>query len=237
MHVQPDTVVAMNAEGAAGGGGSGIGRRRRAALRDGGAAYAARREEVVQVASRLFREKGFESTTLNDVAAALGTDRASLYYYVGSKQELLEEIVRRVLSANLAMAQRVLERAASGRDKLEEIVREMVVSFDCNFPHIFVYIEDIGRITRRDDQWSRDVTQRSRRFEEVVVTILDQGQSDGSLRIEAPSHLSAWALFGMINWCHRWYHPGGPYRPEDVASAFTSIFLNGMSALPQTIPN
>jgi AcrR family transcriptional regulator len=138
-------------------GGSGIGRRRRAALREGGPSYTARREEVVQVAAQLFREKGYERTTLNDVASALGTDRASLYYYVGSKEELLQEIVRRVLIQNLEMAERVIDRVATGRQKIEEIIREMIVSFDDNYPHMFVYIEDIGRISRHDDEWSRDV--------------------------------------------------------------------------------
>jgi AcrR family transcriptional regulator len=186
----------------------------------------------VQVAAQLFREKGYERTTLNDVASALGTDRASLYYYVGSKEELLQEIVRRVLIQNLEMAERVIDRVATGRQKIEEIIREMIVSFDDNYPHMFVYIEDIGRISRHDDEWSRDVIHRTKRFEKIVVEILDQGRSDGSLRLETPSRLSAWALFGMVNWCHRWYHPGGRHSPEEVASAFASIFCSGLAAFP-----
>src|SRR5882724_10063541 len=63
---------------------SGISRRRAAALAEGGAAYAERRAEISATAARSFREKGVRGASLADVAESLGTDRASLYYYIGS---------------------------------------------------------------------------------------------------------------------------------------------------------
>ena len=73
---------------------SGIGRRRAAALAEGGAAYTERRAEIVAAAAQVFRKKGFTATSLADIAESLGTDRATLYYYIGSKDELFHEIVR-----------------------------------------------------------------------------------------------------------------------------------------------
>ena len=86
---------------------SNISRRRRSALSDGGTEYTAKREELVRIAAGLFREKGFRATRLADIAAAAGIDRASVYYYVGSKEELFRESVEGILDANLAGAERI----------------------------------------------------------------------------------------------------------------------------------
>src|SRR5689334_2023135 len=91
---------------------SGIGRRR-AAARDGkNRAYTLRRAEIVNAAAEVFKERGYQGTSLADIAEAAGTERASLYYYVSSKEELLDEVVTDVVKANLVVAETI--RDASG---------------------------------------------------------------------------------------------------------------------------
>jgi AcrR family transcriptional regulator len=206
---------------------SGIDARRRAALDDGKAAYLARREEIVEVAAHVFSDRGFEAATLRDVAAAMGTDRASLYYYFGSKEELLQEIVRQALGRDIATAQAVKRSRASTKDKIAALIEAMVKGYDANYPHMHVYIEDLGRISRQDSEWSTDVIARTREYESIVHSILTKGQRDGTLRKDLPVELSALALFGMVNWMHRWYRPNIKWSPEEVAKTFTAIFLDG----------
>ena len=206
---------------------SGIDARRRAALDDGKAAYLARREEIVTVAAHVFSDRGFEAATLRDVAAAMGTDRASLYYYFGSKEELLQEIVRQALGRDIATAQAVKRSRASTKDKIAALIEAMVKGYDANYPHMHVYIEDLGRISRQDSEWSTDVIARTREYESIVHSILTKGQRDGTLRKDLPVELSALALFGMVNWMHRWYRPNIKWSPEEVAKTFTAIFLDG----------
>ena len=206
---------------------SNIEARRKAALEDGGVTYLARREEIVQAAAHVFRERGFEATTLRDVAAALGTDRASLYYYVGSKEELLQEIVSQALRLDIEMAEAVKRSRSSSPEKIAALIESMVDSYDKNYPHMMVYIEDLGRIARQDSQWSIDVIEQTRAYESLVHSILRKGQRDGTLRSDLPVELCALALFGMINWMHRWYRPDTKWTVEDVAGTFTAIFLDG----------
>jgi hypothetical protein len=85
----------------------------------------------------------------------------------------------------------------------------------------------MGRIARQDTPWAIDVVARTRKYEQLVRSILDKGRRDGTLRADLPSELSALALFGMINWMHRWYRPGGMWSPEEITKTFTEIFLNG----------
>jgi AcrR family transcriptional regulator len=65
---------------------SGIGRRRAAALAEGGDEYQSKRRELIKAAATVFKQKGYEAATLNDIAELVGADRASLYYYVGGKE-------------------------------------------------------------------------------------------------------------------------------------------------------
>src|SRR6267154_2668619 len=97
---------------------SGISRRRAAALAEGGAAYAERRAEIIATAAKIFREKGFRGASLADVAESLGTDRASLYYYIGSKEELFHEIVRDAAEANARQAEAIRDGTGTAVDKL-----------------------------------------------------------------------------------------------------------------------
>jgi TetR/AcrR family transcriptional regulator, cholesterol catabolism regulator len=209
---------------------SGIEARRKAALEDGGAPYLARREEIIQAAAHVFRDRGFEAATLRDVAAALGTDRASLYYYVGSKEELLQEIVRQALGRDIATAEAVKRSRASSREKIGSLITAMVSSYADNYPHMSVYIEDLGRISRQDSEWSTDVIARTRAYESLVHTILREGQRDGTLRKDLSVELCALGLFGMINWMHRWYRPSIKWSPEEVANTYTEIFMSGFSS-------
>jgi TetR/AcrR family transcriptional regulator, cholesterol catabolism regulator len=207
---------------------SGIAGRRKAALEDGGEGYKSRRQEIVAMAANVFKEKGFEPTTLNDIAERLGTDRASLYYYVGSKEELLHEIVSQVLEENVAAAELVLAEAGTPVEKIEALIEHMILSFERNYPHMFVYVEDLARISRQENEWARDVISKTKRFEEIVVQILDDGRADGSFRSDLPNHISAMALFGMINWTHRWYKPGTKgSSAKQIAETFCSLFLDG----------
>jgi AcrR family transcriptional regulator len=211
---------------------SGIEVRREAALKDGGAAYVARREEIVRAAAHVFSERGVEAATLRDVAVAMDTDRASLYYYVGSKEELLQEIVRQTLVRDIEIAADVQRSSASTREKIAALIKAMVNSYAENYPHMSVYIEDLGRIARQDSEWSVDVIERTRTYESLVHSILMQGQRDGALRKDLPVELCALGLFGMVNWMHRWYRPNIKWSPEKITETFTEIFLDGFGDKP-----
>lgn len=207
---------------------SGIERRRRAAKVDGNRpGYQERYQEIVKVAAVVFKEKGFAAATLNDVATRLGTDRASLYYYVRNKEELLQEIVRGVITENVSTAERVAAHEGTGADKIRILIEEMILSFDRNYPHMYVYIEDFARIARHEASWAQDIIAATHRFESIVIEILREGQRDGSLRSDLSDDLSALALFGMVNWTHRWYRPGSKHDAKEIAATLSAIFLAG----------
>jgi AcrR family transcriptional regulator len=206
---------------------SGIEARRKAALEDGNASYLARREEIIRASAHIFRDRGYEATTLRDIAAALGTDRASLYYYVGSKEELLQEIAREALGRDIEAVATVKRSRATTPDKIRALIESMVNSYAENYPHMNVYMEDLGRIARQDSEWSIDIVARTRTYESLVHSIIKKGRADGTLRADMPIELCALALFGMVNWMHRWYRPNIKWSPQEIADTYIELFLAG----------
>jgi len=208
---------------------SGIGKRRAAAMADGGEAYMGRRREILGAAAEVFRVRGFSGASLGDVAAQLNTDRASLYYYVGSKRELFEEVVLDAVEANVVMAVHIRNGKEPVTERLRLIVSAVLESFVRHYPYMFVFIqEDLNQIADDTSDWARRMRRFARMFQNAIAELVQEGIDDGSLRAVGDADLVAHGIIGMINWAYRWFKPNGPFSHEQVAATFIDMILNGL---------
>ena len=208
---------------------SDISRRRAAALSKRGVGYAAKRNELVRVAATLFKDRGYSSTTLNDIAEAAGVDRATVYYYVGSKEELLHEAVQGLLDENVSKTEKLASSSVSPREKLEGVMQLLMLGYDKNYPYAYVYIQqEMHKVADAQSAWAKEMADQTRRFEKAVRLIIEEGMESGVFRNDVPVDLVAYAIFGVVNWTHRWYKPGGRHSPEVVVDAFCKIVLEGL---------
>jgi AcrR family transcriptional regulator len=207
-----------------------IAQRRRAAQAEGAADYAARRLELVRTAALVFREKGYTSATLNDIAEKFGIDRASLYYYVGSKEELFQECVQGVLDENLDRSREIAAMDIGPRAKIEKLVEVVLASYEANYPYMFVYIqEDMSQVTSQESEWATKMVAQTKRLQKLFLDVLKDGVANGSFRADLPVGVVANGLFGMMNWTHRWYVPSTKIKASELARTFTSTFFDGFS--------
>ncbi len=207
-----------------------ISERRKAALIDQSAEYAAKRAELVRAAATVFRDKGYANATLNDIAEQVGTDRASLYYYVGSKEELFHECVRDVVDQNLDKAKKIVAKRKSNREKLTDLIEMLLDSYEESYPYIFVYIqENMSHIAAEESLWATKMTEQTKRVEKLYIDVIEAGMRDGSFRNDLPAVLVANALFGMMNWTHRWYVPNKKFSARQIAQTFTTVLFEGVA--------
>src|SRR6266540_3565796 len=94
----------------------------------------ARRAEIVRAAATVFRAKGVAATSIDDVARAAGADRATLYYYVGSKNELFQEVVLSAVVGNIELAERIAAGDDSPTAKLEALILGVMASYAEFYP-------------------------------------------------------------------------------------------------------
>ena len=207
-----------------------IGKRRTLALNKGSESYQERRREIAHVAAEVFNKKGFRGTSLGAVAEALGTDRASLYYYIGNKRELFDEVVRDVTEANLATAEEVHARNLPALEKLGILITELMRSYGTNYPLLYVYIrENLSHVESDRSEWSQYMRGLNRRYEEVFIAIVHDGIDDGTIRPLASARVIAFGIIGMIGWTNRWFVPErSSESAEDIGAAFAQMALHGL---------
>lgn len=209
---------------------SGIGRRRAAARDEGGAAYQERRAEIVTAAAAMFKSNGYRGTKLSDVAEAMKMDRASLYYYIGSKEELFHEVVGGAVGTNADTAEQILAGPGRAPDKLRRLVTELMISYAETYPFLYVYIqENLGHASRDRSPWAREMRRHNKRYENAVIAIVQAGIDEGSLHTETQAWVVAYGVIGMVAWSNRWFNPTESTVPAaEIGAAYAEALLSGL---------
>lgn len=208
-----------------------IGRRRSVAKEDGGSkGYRRRREEIAEAAVRVFNRLGFEKASLSAVAAELNIDRASLYYYISSKEELFDEVVRTVVERNTEIAVRIQNSDLAPRRKLRELIIALMNSYGSHYPLLYIYIrENLSRVSDTRSAWSQHMRNHNRATEDAMIAIIEQGYADGSFRNIGASRVVSYGILGMLGWTNRWFRPDqSETSVEEVGKTFAEMVLGGL---------
>jgi AcrR family transcriptional regulator len=204
---------------------SSLGKRRAAALKQDDLAYTARRREIIDCAALLFRNKGYAASTFKDIAEKLNTDRATIYYYFASKRDLLLDVVRDAVISVSISAQQISKSKDTPTVKLHNIIVSLLNSYAKNYPHQFVYIQEGMAVNKEQD---RHLYKLGKIFERSITEIIEEGMADGYFRSDKDPKVIVYGILGAMNWTNRWMDPSGRMTPEEIASTFSALFLDGL---------
>lgn len=209
---------------------SNIDRRRGVAQKNGLPGYQERRREIAKAAAGVFNKLGFRGTSLGAVADALGMSRASLYYYIGNKRELFDEVVREAVERNVATAEAVHATEASAQEKLRTLIVELMKSYGTHYPLLYIYLrEDLSHVEESRTDWSRQIRKLNHRYEQIFVSIVQEGIDAGTLRPVASAKILAYGIIGMMGWTNRWFAPQkSTESADDIGAAFAEMVLGGL---------
>ncbi|ADL01341.1 TetR/AcrR family transcriptional regulator [Brevundimonas subvibrioides] len=211
---------------------SGIGKRRKAAKEESSDAYKRRRREIAEAAVRVFDRLGLQGASISAVAAELGIDRASVYYYISSKEELFDEVLRAVAERNSQIAIDIAASALPAPDKLWNLIVSIMESYGEHYPLLFIYIrENLGRVSGTRSKWSSDMRQVNRIIENAFISIIEEGYADGTLRDVGPSRVVSYGMLGVVGWTHRWFRPEtSPQSAREIGETYANMMVSGMRA-------
>ena len=191
-----------------------------------------KREAVIRTAARAFDERGYHNTSLDDIAAALGVTKPTIYYYVPNKEQLLFECFRAGLEPIRAALQRAGQAPGSGRERLREVMHDYAVAIASEYGWCMVRAEhqDLG------EELSQRVRALKAEIDRGIRQLLQLGIEDGSIAPVDPK-LAAFAIAGALNWIAHWYRAGRSLEPAEVAAAFVGLFEHGLAPrLPTGVP-
>jgi TetR/AcrR family transcriptional regulator, cholesterol catabolism regulator len=206
--------------------------RRRAAARDfRRSGYVDRHREIVTAAAQVFKTRGYRGTTLNHIAEALGTDRASLYYYVGSKEELFEEIVREAAAVNLRTVIAIRDTDGPAPEKLRRLISDLIDSYADTYPVLYVLIqENLDQVAPERAGWAGEMKRINNEFVDVMIEIITAGQREGTITATAPAWLHAYGIMGMLGWTNRWFDPArSAVSAQEIGTTFAGMALDGLT--------
>ncbi len=210
---------------------SGIGRRRALARREGSARWLERRTQVLAAAAQVFRTKGYQVASISDIAAVLGSDRANVYYYFASKQEIFHALVRQAVEANVADVEAAAAARGSPTERLVGVISSLAASYERHYPYLHLYVqEDMRRLADDGTDAERHLRDCSDRYETALLKIAREGVESGEFRSEIDPQMLKFAVLGAVNWMHRWFVPGGRLAGAEVGRAFGDTLLRGFAA-------
>jgi AcrR family transcriptional regulator len=187
-----------------------------------------RSRELVDVAARLFRDRGYDATSMQEIADEMGILKGSVYHYVRTKEDLLWMVVEPPLRELVDTARRILEdESIPVVDRLGQAMEAHARSFEVHYPHMFVITRENGETLSPKRREEFDAM-RDEYFKIWRAAVL-QGRRSGELRDDTDVRNTVQAIFGMLNWMSRWFTPGRRSSAGDVARDFATILARGIA--------
>ena len=180
--------------------------------------YDRRRAEVVLGAARVFAERGYDQTSVPELAEALGLAAGSLYHYVPSKEELLRAICDQLMDPLLEQAEALLAEPREPDEQLRALVRLWVEHVVAHRDHMLVFQQE-RHLIERGAAW-RGVRASRKAFERLAEDALARAGA-GS----ADPRLALSALLGMVNHTAQWYRPRGRLDATEIADGYVDLLL------------
>jgi AcrR family transcriptional regulator len=184
--------------------------------------YDRRRAQVVLEAARVFAARGYDQTSVGDLADALGLAAGSLYHYFPSKERLLIAVCDQLMDPLLDEARALVAREAPADVQLRELVRLWVAHVVAHRDHMLAFQQE-RHVIEHGEEW-RKVREDRKRFERLVEDVLRRAHDDGATRIADP-RIALAALLGMVNHTAQWHRPRGRLSPAEIADGYADLVL------------
>jgi AcrR family transcriptional regulator len=172
-------------------------------------------ESILRTAVRLFTERGYDATSMEDLSRALGITKSAIYHHVSSKEELLRLATGRALDGLFSAAAAVEALPGRAIDRLERLVRDSVAVLVAELPFVTLLLRVHGNTAAE-----REALARRRAFDQFTASLVKQAVADGDLRPDIDPVMTAKLLFGMVSSAAEWYRPerGGESGPGGSGS-------------------
>jgi TetR/AcrR family transcriptional regulator, cholesterol catabolism regulator len=185
-------------------------------------------EDILIAATQLFSEKGYLGTTTQELADRVGLVKGTLYYHIGSKDDLLYRIHDQVTDEGISRWRAIIDKYGD-RDSAE-LLRLLIVEhclvIDEYRDWVAVFSEEIKYLP---SELRAKVRVKRTEYQGIFEDVVRRGVSRGELTTSDP-HLTSLVALGMMNAMYRWYQPGGRMSPRRIGELMTHVILDGIYA-------
>jgi AcrR family transcriptional regulator len=182
-------------------------------------------DSITDISVALFRERGYDATSMDQLASAAGISKAAFYHHVSGKERLLEAGMNRALDALEALFDEPRTQEGSSLDRVSHLLERIV-----QLEHSLLNEVTVLLRARGNSEVERTALQRRRAFDHRFGDLVARAQEEGDVRSDLDAHLSARLVVGMATWLVEWYRPDGPITSTTLANHVVCLAMQGLSA-------
>lgn len=180
-----------------------------------------KRERILEEAVKLFYERGFTGTTLDDIATELGVTKPFIYTHFRGKVELLAALCKPTIELSLEAVTNAAALPGTPTERLRQAITGFTTVVLHRQPNIAIYFREEKNLA---PEALAEINTLRKQFDRVLSGLIAQGVAAGEFDLQDPS-LAALALGGMISWAYTWYRPAGRLTIEDTAARMADLAL------------
>jgi AcrR family transcriptional regulator len=193
-------------------------------MRDEILAY--KRERILQEAVKLFYERGFTGTTLDDIAAELGVTKPFIYTHFRSKVELLAALCRPTIEMSLEAVASGAESKGTPTERLRKAMEGFAKVILQRQANIAIYFREEKNLS---PEALDGINMLRKKFDRVLSGLLNEGVAAGEFAIP-DVNVAALAIGGMISWAYTWHRPDGRLTLDEVCGRLADLALKMVGA-------
>jgi AcrR family transcriptional regulator len=179
-------------------------------------------DSLLAVAVQVFNERGYDGTSMEDLAAAAGITKSSIYHHVPGKEQLLRLAIERALDGLFAVTREDGARTGRAIDRLEHVLRREVEVLTEQLPYVTLLLR-----VRGNTETERWALQQRRSFDRFVAALVRKAADEGDLRPDIDPVLAERLVFGMINSIVEWYR-SGRVSVSTLADSVVTLAMAGL---------
>jgi AcrR family transcriptional regulator len=179
--------------------------------------------ELLEAAADIFYEKGYDAASLQEIAARVGILKGSIYYYIETKSDLRDNLLKQVHAEGLEMIHRLAQTEGDAIDKLDAMIHGHIDYATHNLTKVTVYLHELKKLSSKE----RLKLFGNHGYRDIFLDVLAKGQEEGTVLPALDAKLAAQAMLGALNSVYQWYRPKPGHPSSVVADHFADILLRG----------
>ncbi len=186
------------------------------------------RQEILRTAARLFQQRGYDATSMNDVAGALRLSKGGLYHHFQSKDEILFEIMNHAMDITQERVINPVRSIGSAEERLRTLIRlHIEVVLSPRDREITVMLHENHPLP---PSLRRRINARKKEYVHFLEGLMREVQQARQAKGHVSPRAAAFALLGMTNWIYQWYKPEGDLQANNLVPQFTELIFGGILA-------
>jgi AcrR family transcriptional regulator len=180
-------------------------------------------ETLLAVAVAVFNERGYDATSMDELAGRLGVTKSAIYHHVPNKVELLRLALDRALDGLFAVTEQPGATTGRAIDRLEHVVRGSVRVLVDELPSVTLLVR-----VRGNSDVEQAALARRREFDRIVTDLVAAAEDEGDVRQDVDPAVTSRLLFGTVNSLAEWYRPGRGLDAAALADAVVATTFDGL---------